>query len=112
MTGTGLRRSSRPSISSSSCAPSLKPAASSAARGSRTPRLLPHLEILTFMPFHSMDIQCISMESTCLPLAYLHRLRAAADGDDAAARHLDQAERQHQLDELVDLLGTAGHLKH
>ena len=28
-----------------------------------------------------------------------HRLRPAADGDDAGARHLDQAERQHQVDE-------------
>src|SRR5436190_3094236 len=41
-----------------------------------------------------------------------HPLRPAGDGDDAGARHLDQAERQHQSDELVDLVGFAGELEH
>src|ERR1700730_6527977 len=43
---------------------------------------------------------------------WLHGLRAAPDGDDAGARDLDQAERQHQGDEALDLLGRAGDLEH
>src|SRR5262249_53873595 len=42
----------------------------------------------------------------------LHPFRAALDGDDAGARDLDQAERNHQVDEALDLLGGAGDLEH
>src|ERR1043165_5520794 len=42
----------------------------------------------------------------------LHPLRPAADGGDAGARHLDEAERAHQVDELADLGGVAGDLEH
>src|SRR5262249_16369486 len=107
----GFRRSSRPSISSSSCAPSANPVASTAARGSRMPKLLPHLEILTFMLVGAIGYT-MYIRGGRLSSPDLHRLGAAADGDDAAARHLDEAERQHQLDELVDLVGTAGDLEH
>ena len=34
------------------------------------------------------------------------------DGDDAGARDFDQAERQHQVDEAFDLVGSAGDLEH
>src|SRR5215470_16988926 len=43
---------------------------------------------------------------------YLHRIRSARDGDDAGARHFDEAERQHEPDELIDLVGFAGELEH
>src|ERR1035437_1985651 len=41
-----------------------------------------------------------------------HPLRPARDGGDTGARDLDQAERQHQLDELVDLVALAGDLEY
>src|SRR5580692_13021648 len=41
-----------------------------------------------------------------------HSLRPAADGDDAGARDFDQAERQHQVDEALDLVGRAGDFEH
>src|SRR6266480_1003746 len=41
----------------------------------------------------------------------LHPFCAAADRHDAGARHLDKAERQHELDELVDLLAPPGDLE-
>ena len=41
----------------------------------------------------------------------LHRLGAARDGGDAGAGDLDQAERLHQGDELVDLDRRAGDLE-
>src|SRR5262249_23664024 len=84
---------------------------STAARGSRMPKLLPHLDILTFMLFRSNGYT-MYIRSSRLSSPDLHRLGAAADGDDAAARDLDKAEGEHQLDELVDLVGTAGHLEH
>ena len=34
------------------------------------------------------------------------------NGDDAGPRYLDQADFAHQFDELVDLLGPAGHFEH
>src|SRR6185312_8517437 len=37
--------------------------------------------------------------------------RPARDGDDAGARHVDEAQRLHQVDEGVELLGRAGHLE-
>src|SRR5882757_7975186 len=42
----------------------------------------------------------------------LHPLGAAADRGDAGARYFDEAERTHQIDELVDLGGIAGDLEH
>ncbi len=47
-----------------------------------------------------------------LRLTGRHPLRPARDRGDAGARDLDQAERQHQLDELVDLVALAGDLEH
>src|SRR6202035_1502055 len=44
--------------------------------------------------------------------ASLHGLRPARDGNDAGARDLDQAERQHQGNEALDLVGRAGDLEH
>src|SRR5262249_47809725 len=41
-----------------------------------------------------------------------HPLRPAADRDDAGARDLDQAERDHQRDEAFDLVARAGDLEH
>src|SRR5262245_14512698 len=41
-----------------------------------------------------------------------HPIRPTCDRDDAGARHLDKAERQHQVDELVDLLRPARDLEH
>src|SRR5262249_62363380 len=41
-----------------------------------------------------------------------HRLRSARNGDDAGARHFDEAKRQHQADELVDLVGFPRELEH
>src|SRR6516165_11212535 len=41
-----------------------------------------------------------------------HSFRPARDRDHAGARHFDQANRQHQIDEAFDLLGGAGDLKH
>src|SRR5688572_13198426 len=43
--------------------------------------------------------------------ASLDRFRPARDRDHAGARYLDQAERLHQVDEGVQLLGRAGHLE-
>src|SRR5687767_7402559 len=45
------------------------------------------------------------------PSSTLHPLRPTADGDNAGAGDFDQAERQHQGDELVDLLGRARDLE-
>ena len=42
----------------------------------------------------------------------LGRFLAPRNGDDAGAGDFDQADFAHQLDELVDLLGAAGHLEH
>src|SRR5258708_4274375 len=102
-------RRSRPSTTTSTSVPAFNPAASAAAFGTRTPRLLPHLASLTFIAFAPSDIQCISRLLTC---PALHPLRTPCDGDDAGARHLDEAEGQHQVDELVDLLRAAGDLEH
>src|SRR5882757_7219138 len=41
-----------------------------------------------------------------------HALRTAGDRRDACARHFDQPERQHQRDELLDLIALAGDLEH
>src|SRR5262249_22753831 len=41
-----------------------------------------------------------------------HALRPAADRNDAGARDLDQAERDHQRDEAFDLVARAGDLEH
>ena len=43
--------------------------------------------------------------------AALSRRGAAADGGDAGAADLDQAERRHDGDELLDLDGAPGHLE-
>ena len=40
-----------------------------------------------------------------------HLLRTARDRGDARARDLDETDRPHQLDELVDLVRTAGQLE-
>src|ERR1700738_2727173 len=41
-----------------------------------------------------------------------HPLRAAPDRDNAGARDLDQAERQHERDETLDLIARSGDLEH
>ncbi len=41
----------------------------------------------------------------------LHALWPAADAGHAGARHFDQAQRHHERDELVDLVGLAGDLE-
>src|SRR4029450_12735231 len=46
------------------------------------------------------------------PATNSHPLRAAADGHDAGARDLDQAERNHERHEALDLLARAGDLEH
>src|SRR5215813_9155591 len=43
--------------------------------------------------------------------AVSERFRAARDGDDAGAGDVDEAERLHQVDEGVQLLGRAGELE-
>src|ERR1700720_278562 len=65
-------RSSRPSTTTSTSVPAFNPAASAAALGTRTPRLLPHLASLTFISFRSRsDIHCISERLTCLATSFL-----------------------------------------
>src|ERR1700746_1209919 len=41
-----------------------------------------------------------------------HPLGPASDGDDPGTRDLDQTERQHEIDEALDLLRGAGDLEH
>src|SRR3954453_22342793 len=101
-------RMSLPSTVSSSSAPARTPTTSTADFGSLTPRLLPHFATLTFMtdPFgYTMYIHWLCPSS-------LHPLRPAADGGDAGARHFDETERTHQVDELADLGRVAGDLEH
>src|SRR5579863_5850682 len=98
-------RSSRPSITTSTSMPAFNPAASATAFGIRTPRPFPHLARLTFMGLRFVRTMYI------IAPTYLHRLRPPRDGDDAGARHFDEAERQHQVDELIDLLRAAGDLE-
>ncbi|CAA7626911.1 conserved hypothetical protein [Magnetospirillum sp. UT-4] len=43
---------------------------------------------------------------------FLNRIGSARNGDGAGARDIDQAQRLHQLDEGVHLVGGADHLEH
>ena len=52
-----------------------------------------------------------SRRRTARGLARLERLLASLDRQHAGARHLDQAQRAHQVGELVDLRRCAGDLK-
>src|SRR3954451_13767967 len=80
-----------------------------ALRGSRTPRLLPHLETFTFIAASWYGYTMYIHPS--VPSS-LHPLRPAPDGGDAGARDFHKPERAHQVDELVDLGGIAGDLEH
>src|SRR5262245_2970338 len=52
------------------------------------------------------------MESKESSVPSLHSFRTAHDGRDAGARDLDEAEWQHQGDELLDLVAGAGDLEY
>src|SRR4051794_30152184 len=80
-----------------------------ALRGSRTARLLPHLETFTFIATSWCRIYNVYPS---VGAVQSHPLRPSPDSGDAGAGDFDQSERPHQIDELVDLGGVAGDLEH
>src|SRR5262245_40470249 len=58
--------------------------------------------------------QACSMAALRSPVAAarLHPLWPALDGNYTGTRDLDQAERDHQIDEALDLVGGPGNLEH
>ncbi len=73
-------------------------------------RILPHQGRQAFRHRYAVVRRDARSDRPARPLD-LHSLGAAADAGDAGAGHLDEAERDHQRDELLDLVGLAGDLE-
>src|SRR5260221_13394352 len=125
-------RSSRPSTTTSTSVPAFSPAASAAALGTRSPRLLPHLASLTFITFapfgYTMYIRTPGLSTyvvsgtagvpPALSSFQNNKKKERAGGTpavrplhphppprnryDAGARQLDEAQRQHSVGVLAD----------
>src|SRR5205814_5421260 len=91
-----------PRFSRSTVLPGTSPSSSARCFGRRTAKLFPHFATLTFIWPAPLDIQCISGRTPCL-----HPLRPAGNRHHPGARDLDQSERQHQVDETLDLFARA-----